>query len=104
MDLNTYMHVDFLLYPHHTCWYKYFMKGRGMETLLIGVRFPTPKFLSLLLPCSRPRQQPATPFPPPFSSPTHSLSHSYSLTNLFLSFFIQKRLPLPVLSPPKANL
>ena len=39
LDLNTHMHVDFLPYPHHTCWYKYFMKGRGMGTLLIGVRY-----------------------------------------------------------------
>jgi len=33
------MHVEFLPYPHHTCWYKYFMKGRGMRILLIGVRY-----------------------------------------------------------------
>ena len=38
--LNTHTcMLTFLPYPHHTCWYKYFMKGRGMGTLLIGVRY-----------------------------------------------------------------
>ena len=35
----THMHIDFFTIPHHTCWYKYFMKERGMGTLLIGVRY-----------------------------------------------------------------
>ena len=40
MGLNTHTcMLTFLPYPHHTCWYKYFMKERGMGTLLIEVRY-----------------------------------------------------------------
>ena len=40
MDLNTHTcMLTSLPYPHHTCWYKYFMKGSGMGILLIGVRY-----------------------------------------------------------------
>ena len=40
MDLYTHTcMLTSLPYPHHTCGYKYFMKGREIGTLLIGVRY-----------------------------------------------------------------